>query len=265
MQNQKNLYTLTCIQVYLNSESGIMTSNSNNLYPEKWLHKAATGERIACELRMRVIAGLLKQGTVLSENKLAADFDVSRSPIRDALKILAAENMVRLDRMGAIVNGLSEKKIAEMYDVRLLIESFVFERLATSENDKLVRELQKITEMMKIAVHYSDADEFALQDISFHETIIHAIDHSYISMIWNNLRPVMEGLILLSMRHRFQENKQDFVRVIDNHILYIQAIDQKDHKLMHQSLHQNFDDVQQTVDDFWKAHQTFQKGDAVDE
>ena len=59
--------------------------------------------------------------------------------------------------------------------------------------------------MMKIAIKYQDADEFSYQDVLFHETIIRSINHSYILMIWNNLKPVMESLILLSMRMRFEE------------------------------------------------------------
>ena len=81
------------------------------LYPSKWLAKASAGDRVAYELRMRIISGLIESGTVLSENKLAADFAVSRSPIRDALKILASENIIRLERMGAVVIGLTEKEI----------------------------------------------------------------------------------------------------------------------------------------------------------
>ena len=59
---------------------------------------------------MRIISGMIENGAILSENKLAADFDVSRSPIREALKILASENIIRLERMGAVVVGLTEKE-----------------------------------------------------------------------------------------------------------------------------------------------------------
>jgi GntR family transcriptional regulator of gluconate operon len=79
-------------------------------------------------------------------------------------------------------------------------------------------------------------------------------------MIWNNLRPVMESLILLSMRARFQEKFEDFDRIIKNHELYIEAIQTKERALMVQSLHQNFDDVQGKVDDLWMSQQMLSKG-----
>ena len=237
-----------------------MNQSQELLYPKNWLSKASTGERIASELRMRIISGLFESGTKLSENKMAADFAVSRSPIRDALKILASENIIRLEKMGAVVVGLAEKEVEEIYDVRLLIETFVFERLVKVDTTRLAMELSKILEMMKVVVKYQDADEFSYQDVLFHETIIQSIDHSYIQMIWNNLKPVMEAFILLSMRMRIKEEYEDFSRILKNHELYINAIKTKDRELMVKSLHENFDDVQGKVDDLWRSQQMLSKG-----
>ncbi|MBM7704152.1 GntR family transcriptional regulator [Metabacillus iocasae] len=237
-----------------------MTKSNEFLYPTKWLSKASAGDRVAYELRMRIISGLIESGTILSENKLAADFSVSRSPVREALKILATENMIRLERMGAVVIGLTEKEIEEIYDVRLLIETFVFERLVKMDTTALVKELSKILEMMKIAIKYQDPDEFSFQDVRFHETIIRTIDHSHIFMIWNHLKPTMESLILLSMRLRFDEKYDDLARILTNHELYIEAIRTKDRARMIESLHQNFDDVQGKVEDLWMSQQILSKG-----
>ncbi|WP_409304832.1 GntR family transcriptional regulator [Peribacillus sp. SCS-155] len=237
-----------------------MADSMEFLYPAKWLSKASAGDRVTSELRMRIISGMIESGTILSENKLAADFAVSRSPVREALRTLASENIIRLERMGAVVIGLTEKEIEEIYDVRLLIETFVFERLVKMDTETLAKELSKILEMMKVAIKYSDADEFSYQDVMFHETIIRAIKHSYILMIWNNLKPVMEGFILLSMRMRFKEKYEDFDRIVKNHELYIEAIKAKDRALMVKSLHQNFDDVQGSVEDLWMSQEMRSKG-----
>ncbi|MED1738095.1 GntR family transcriptional regulator [Bacillus swezeyi] len=237
-----------------------MSESKGLLYPEKWLSRASTGVRVVSELRMRIISGMIESGTILSENKLAGEFSVSRSPIREALKILASEKIIRLERMGAVVIGLTEKEIEEIYDVRLLMETFVFERLGKANVDELATDLSKILEMMKISIKYKDADEFSFQDVLFHETIVRSINHSYILMIWNNLKPVMESFILLSMRARLKEKYEDFERILDNHELYIQAIKTKDRALMIKSLHQNFDDVQDKVEDLWLSQQMLTKG-----
>lgn len=232
-----------------------MEKREEFLFPLKWIGNASTGVRLASELRIRIISGMIPAGTVLSENKLAQEFEVSRSPIREALKTLASENMIRLERMGAVVIGLNEQDIKELYDVRLLIETFVYERILKIDTTELVQELSKIREMMEVAIKYKDADEFSYQDVLFHETVIRSINHSYIYLIWNNAKPVMESLILLSMRMRLEEKIEDFSRILKNHDLYIEAIQKKDRDIMIQAMHQNFDDVQGTVDDLWMSQQ----------
>jgi GntR family transcriptional regulator of gluconate operon len=236
-----------------------MSVNQKYIYPEKWIANASTGVRLASELRIRIIAGLIERGTVLSENKLAAEFEVSRSPIREALKILASENIIRLERMGAVVVGLTEKDIKELYDVRLMIETFVYERILKLDTTNLVKELSKIREMMEVAIKYKDADEFSYQDVLFHETIVRSINHSYILLIWNNAKPVMESLILLSMRMRMEEKFEDYSRVLNNHDVYIEAIQSKDRDIMIKALHQNFEDVQEKVEDLWMSQQMLTK------
>ncbi|MGE6486977.1 GntR family transcriptional regulator [Paenisporosarcina sp. NPDC076898] len=236
-----------------------MSENQKYIFPEKWIANASTGVRLASELRIRIIAGLIERGTVLSENKLAAEFEVSRSPIREALKILASENIIRLERMGAVVVGLTEKDIKELYDVRLMIETFVYERILKLDTTDLVKELSKIREMMEVAIKYKDADEFSYQDVLFHETIVRSINHSYILLIWNNAKPVMESLILLSMRMRMEEKFEDYSRVLNNHDVYIEAIQSKDRDIMIKALHQNFEDVQEKVEDLWMSQQMLTK------
>ena len=76
-------------------------------YPSEWLQSHAIGEKIACEVRLRIITGEIPKETILSENKLASEFSASRSPVRDALHVLANEGLIRLERMGAVVLGLT--------------------------------------------------------------------------------------------------------------------------------------------------------------
>lgn len=218
-------------------------------YPEKRLSKSSIGQQVAADLRMRIISRDLKNGTVLSENGLSEEYNVSRSPIREALRVLEREDLVQLNRMGAKVIGITEKDMDEIYDVRLMMESFVFKNLLERENnDELLRELNKILEMMKVAIKYKDADEFSFRDIEFHETMIRSIQHRYIFILWSNIKPVMECLILLDMRHRMKNNDADFDRIIKNHQLLIHSIEKKDMQLVEEAFYKNFRDVKKTSD-----------------
>jgi GntR family transcriptional regulator, gluconate operon transcriptional repressor len=62
------------------------------------------------------------------------------------------------------------------------------------------------------------------------------------------------------MRSRFKEKYEDFTRIINNHQLYIDAIHAKNRDLMIKSLHENFDDVQEKVEDLYMSQQMLSKG-----
>lgn len=228
-------------------------------YPSDWLKHRSTGEQVANELRLAIISKEIAEGEKLSENKIAQQFEVSRSPVRDALKLLQQDGLISLERMGAIVTGLSNTNQTEIYDIRLMLESFVFERLQLENNIEVIKQLNKILKMMTVAVEFKDADEFTRLDLQFHESMITAINHQYIEMIWYNLTPVMECLILVSMRQRMQNEPEDFERVIHNHQVYIEAIETKDRNKMKEAFHLNFDDVDEQIDVLWNSQTNIER------
>ncbi|KAF9134681.1 hypothetical protein BGX30_011798, partial [Mortierella sp. GBA39] len=73
--------------------------------------------------------------------------------------------LIRLERMGAVVVGLSLTDIVELYDVRFLIESFVQQRLAKMDRDQLLVTLRRIVDRMELAVKHQDAVEFSIRPI----------------------------------------------------------------------------------------------------
>ncbi len=79
-------------------------------YPEKWLEGMTTGEGIAAELRLGIVNGHIAEGTLLTENQMAKQFNVSRLPIRDAFKLLQQNQLIQLERMGAHVLPFGNKK-----------------------------------------------------------------------------------------------------------------------------------------------------------
>ena len=230
-------------------------------YPKKhMLQQASIGKQLEQELRIRIISQDIEKGTVLSENQIAKAYNISRSPVREALRTLESERLLRLERMGVVVLGVTKEDIEEMYDIRLMIESFVMNRLLKNENnERLVKELKKIHEMMNVAMKFGDIDEFSLQDLTFHETIIRSIGHQQMMIVWEQLRPVMECLLILSMRYRSLTDFDDFTRIIRNHAFIIETIEQKKHEQIEQAFYQNFDDVQNKVEDLWTSPEMLKK------
>lgn len=65
------------------------------------------------------------------------------------------------------------------------------------------------------------------------------------------MKPVIETLVLLSMRHRMEQDKADFERIHSNHEVFIEAVEQYDSTKLREAFHLNFDDVGEDIESFW--------------
>ncbi|NGM85347.1 GntR family transcriptional regulator [Paenibacillus sp. 7124] len=193
-------------------------------YPTAWLQGVSLGESIACKLRLQIINEELKSGEVLSENRIAEEFGTSRSPVREALKELAAEGLIRLERMGAVIVGLNLENVKELYDVRYLIESFAQQRLAGTPQDTLILQLEQTIDRMKLAVKYNDYVEFAFQDFSFHEAIVVKANHTRILHLWNSIRQIVMTVILVTTEKSFAEGEQRMNWIADKHRSIVEGL-----------------------------------------
>ncbi|CQR51336.1 GntR family transcriptional regulator [Paenibacillus riograndensis] len=216
-------------------------------YPATWLQGASLGESIACELRLQIINEHIKPGEVLSENRIAADFGTSRSPVREALKSLSGEGLIRLERMGAVVVGLNIKDVKELYDVRYLIESFAQQRLAVNIQDALIQQLEQSIDKMKLAVKHNDYVEFALQDFSFHEAIVTEANHTRILHLWNSIRYIVMTVILITTEKGFTLGEARMNWVADKHRTVVEALRSGDPETIHKVVKEYFADSGETL------------------
>lgn len=216
-------------------------------YPQEWLQGSSLGESIACELRLHIINGTVKPGEIISENRVAADFGTSRSPVREALKTLSNEGLIRLERMGAVVLGLSMKDVEELYDVRFLIESFVQQRLARADQERLIVKLNQVIDKMELAVKYRDVTDFAFQDLSFHEAIIAAAEHNRIMHLWTSIRQIVMTVLLITTDEIFSEGEDKLRTVIEKHRTIVRGLESKDSNKIQQVVQAYFADSRRTL------------------
>jgi GntR family transcriptional regulator of gluconate operon len=216
-------------------------------FPAIALQGASLGEKISCELRLQIINGSIKSGTVLSENQIAAEFNTSRSPVREAFKTLSNEGLIRQERMGAVVLGLSAKDIEELYDVRSLIETFTIQRLSEMDHEHVIHSLKKIIDKMEFAAKQNDYVEFTMQDLAFHVEMIEEAQHTRILHLWNSIRYIIFTALLIATERRFKENKNEIEPLIKKHQLLINAIASKDDDYIEKIVKDHFDDTRKTV------------------
>ena len=216
-------------------------------YPSAWLQGVSLGESIACELRLQIINGTIKPGEIISENRVATDFGTSRSPVREALKTLSNEGLIRLERMGAVVLGLSIQDLEELYDVRYLIESFAQQRLASGNHEPLFANLKQFIDKMELAIKYNDCVEFSHLDFRFHEAMIVEAKHARILHLWKSIRHIVLTVMLITTDEIFSEGEGKLFKVIEKHRMIVSALESKDVNVIQKVVQEYFADSNITL------------------
>lgn len=136
----------------------------------------------------------------LTEDELCKTFGMSRSPIREALRVLAADGFVKkLPNRGYVVKQYTIEEIEELYEVRLALELYTVEHLASKKQttqlaDELADLKQTWTELSKESS--KKPEEFAILDTLFHDTLARALGNT---SLLRHLRTINERLRLFRM------------------------------------------------------------------
>jgi DNA-binding GntR family transcriptional regulator len=132
-------------------------------------------DRVHSHLRTAIITGEIKGGSRLVESTLAADMEVSRTPVREALHRLALEGLLySIPRVGYIVEEMSDHDIQDLFTIRMTIEQIAaklaLENITDDELQRLEQNLKKTDEALQTALTGKMTD----LDIEFHGVIYKA-------------------------------------------------------------------------------------------
>lgn len=136
--------------------------------PTGLLDKTTISIQVAQELRRRILSGDYPQGVKLQQEQIAAELGVSRSPVREALGQLEAEGLVVLTpQKGAQVSPISRDEIAELFELRLLVEPHL---LALAIPEMTEADLNKATSIISEMADI-DVDGWGDANWRLHETL----------------------------------------------------------------------------------------------
>jgi GntR family transcriptional regulator of gluconate operon len=153
------------------------------------------GEKLASELRRRIIVGDVPAGTRLVEEELADSFRVSRGPVRDAIRILRAEGLVTGTGRNVVTRSLSTADIDELMALRESFELLAVERAIDTNLNDLTGRLAAALVEMDTAAADRDTTAFTTADIRFHSSFFEAAGLTRLDVLWNQFRPTIEGLL----------------------------------------------------------------------
>ena len=148
-------------------------------------------EEVAELLRQRIFNRELAPGSWIDELKLAEEYGISRTPLREALKVLATEGLVTMKvRRGAYVTEVSERDLADVYHLLALLESDAAGVVATQATEAQLKELQTLHRELEKAV--TNRERFFQVNEAFHMRLLEIANNRWRDQMVADLRKVMK-------------------------------------------------------------------------
>ena len=161
--------------------------------PSKILVHPALYEQVAERLRTRIFAHELTPGSWIDEQALAQEYGISRTPLREALKVLAAEGLVVLKpRRGCYVTELSEQDIDEVFPVMALLEGRVAEEAARRITGADLGRLEAIHADLEKHAVAANPDRFFEANQRFHTALQEIAGNRYLAQLIDDARKVIK-------------------------------------------------------------------------
>jgi len=195
--------------------------------------QTALYQEVAERLRQRIFSHELPPGTWIDEQALAVDYGISRTPLREALKVLASEGLVTLKpRRGCYVTEISERDLDEIFPVMAMLEGrCAFEASKKAKTDDIAR-LEAIHNLLEKHAASGDRERFFEANQEFHRAVQELADNRWLQQVIQDLRKVLKltRLHSLSAEGRLQES-------LEEHRLIMAGFKAKDAKRAEQAMH----------------------------
>ena len=170
---------------------------------------------IARTIRERILNGTLVPGERLVEARLSEDLGVSRVPVREALRLLAADGVVKIEaRHGASVTVYSPELIRELVEVRATLEALNAKLAARRHNPELIERLQQIVSLGAEVAENADPRELHDDNSDFHEALAGIAANSVLRDMVRSLRERTAPIFAPHSRKRARENWEEHAAIV---------------------------------------------------
>jgi len=181
-------------------------------------------------LKEAIIKGTLAQGQKLIEIQLSLQMEVSRVPIREAIKKLERDGLVvKTDKGGFVVKTISKDEIVETFGIRALLESYAAYLATEHIDDALLKKLDDSIETFRQALEAGDTEKLMHLNTQFHEMIYKAAGSQKLYALINNFRDFI---------YRYRRpllNCPDYAKVsLNDHEEMVAAMREKDQEKVEQ-------------------------------
>ncbi|MBE6015689.1 MAG: GntR family transcriptional regulator [Lachnospiraceae bacterium] len=187
--------------------------------PTKKLQVNTISRQVYTILKKSIVSGHYEPSQWLQEAQLSKELGVSRSPIREALKQLAADGLVKeIPNKGTFVREFSDKEMLEVYEIRGLLESYAISHLPEELSDEQKSKMENYKQRLREYYDDDDLEEYIVVDSKFHRYIIECTDNSILMELYRRVRNMnmLFRIYSLSSKARFDESIEEHTDLIDN-------------------------------------------------
>lgn len=175
-------------------------------------------------LREAILKGDLKPGERLMELQLAAKLGVSRTPIREAIRMLEQEGLaVTIPRRGAEVAKMTEKDMEDVLQIREALEILAVQLANEKITPEKLEELENSVVAFEDAVKTGDLKKITQTDIDFHDIIYMAAENTKLVAMLNNLREQ-----IYRYRVEYLKNDKNYARLMKEHQEIVEGLKRHD-------------------------------------
>lgn len=148
-------------------------------------------------IKAKINAGELVPGDRLSERKIADELGMSKTPVKAALESLEGQGLVTLaPQRSARVKGLTTKEVADLYDFRIALESFIVGRLAGNLDAATTAALRENLQLQRRLTTSGELEAWPEADYIFHLTLAQALRNDEITRTMTRLRDQVRWLVV---------------------------------------------------------------------
>ena len=194
-------------------------------------------------LRTAILKGELKPGERLMELQLAAKLGVSRTPIREAIRMLEQEGLAKtVPRKGAHVAKMTEKEMEDVLQVRQALEELAARTSCERFTRAQLQELQQAQHTFEQSTARGNVKEIAQADVEFHDVIYRGADNPRLTMMLNNLREQM-----YRYRVEYLKDSSCYPQLVREHQEMVQAFSARDREAVITILRQHLKNQTEVV------------------
>lgn len=173
-------------------------------------------EEVYRQLKQRILSAQLKPGTPLQEVALAEELGTSRTPVREALRVLEQEGLVQITSgRGAQVAELSIRDVVEAYEVRCLLEPFLAKRAAARITTEQIQQLEDLlVEQVGDPNTHDEFAQVARVDVAFHDIILKASAHGLMQTVVSQARTRTQRAAYFVNQSRYAQSREEHLAIL---------------------------------------------------